>query len=200
MSAVRRRARIEYISAGAIISPCGRYRYRLWREWRTPDGDGLFRDMGFVDGAGQRCVEPETCVFVMLNPSTADGTKDDPTIKKCVAFADAWGFRRLEVLNLFAHRATDPAALLALDDSDDPVGPENHEAFDAVLDNQPIGRIVCAWGTKGAHLDQGRTAYGWLLKSRVPATRIVCLRRTKHFHPEHPLYLPYTSQPRPFTI
>ena len=72
---------------GAVISDCKRYRYRLWRIW---------------NGSQSRLV------FVMLNPSTADGEQDDPTIRKCVGFAERLGYGGIEVVNLFAWRATDP--------------------------------------------------------------------------------------------
>jgi hypothetical protein len=130
----------------------------------------------------------------MLNPSTADGDVDDPTIRRCVGFAQAWGYDRLDVVNLFAYRATDPAALLALNDSDDPVGPLNSEAFEKVLRfGYPVGKIICAWGNHGAHLGQDETALGWLGDRERFALKI-----SKEGHPGHPLYLPKGSVPIPF--
>jgi hypothetical protein len=76
---------------GATLSDCGRYRYRLWRRW--------------ADGP--------TVLFVMLNPSTADADVDDPTIRRCIGFARSWGAGALEVVNLYAWRATQPAELKA---------------------------------------------------------------------------------------
>ena len=73
-------AHLGMADTGATLSPCGRYRYRLTRRW----GDG-----GAV-------------AFVMLNPSTADAEKDDPTIRRCIGFAREWRFGRLIVVNLFA--------------------------------------------------------------------------------------------------
>jgi len=75
----------------ALISSCGKYRYHLERHW----GD----------------VKP--CLFIMLNPSTADGRKDDSTIKRCVAYAMSWGYGKLYVINLFALRDRGGAAPLA---------------------------------------------------------------------------------------
>ncbi len=88
----------SYIRKGATLSACGRYRYRLWREWRLHPKPALW-DMWtdaagqpIVDGAGEQLGEPKACIFIMLNPSTADGDQDDPTIRRCVGFAKAWGF------------------------------------------------------------------------------------------------------------
>lgn len=195
----------EYVAKGAVISPCGTYRYRLWREWRNhpaPAQWNMWTDADgkpVVDGAGEQLGEPKACVFVMLNPSTADGDQDDPTIRRCVGFARRWGFDRLEVLNLFAYRATDPAALLALNDDADPVGVHNQSHFNTVLfqdclfGGSTFGRIVCAWGVHGAHLGQDETALGWMGEHERFA-----LGLTREGHPKHPLYLPKDAPLIPF--
>lgn len=189
-----------YIEKGAEISPCGRYRYRLWREWRLhpePAQWDMWTNCAgkpIVDGAGVQIGEPKACVFVMLNPSTADGNEDDPTIRRCVGYAQAWGYDRLEVLNLFAFRATDPHALLSLNHNDDPVGPNNRDAFQHVLfPERLVGKIICAWGVHGAHLGQDETALGWM----GDLDRF-SLGLTKDGHPKHPLYLPKAAQPARF--
>ncbi len=183
--------RSPYIAKGASLSACGRYRYRLWREWRLHPSpahwDMWTDDFGspIVDGAGEQLGDPKACVFVMLNPSTADGEQDDPTIRRCVDFAQAWGYDRLEVINLFAHRATNPRALLALNDADDPVGPDNRRTFNGVLfGGHPVGTVVCAWGAHGGHLGQDETALGW-----VGNHKRFALGLTKGGHPRHPLYV-----------
>lgn len=178
-----------YIDAGAHISKDGKYRYLLWREWRggTPDN---WRWFGATDGNGTPLGEPESCLFIMLNPSTADGTQDDPTIRRCVGFAKFWGYDRLEVVNLFAYRATDPRELMNLS-LDEAVGPENRErVFSAV---SMAKMIVCAWGAHGDYLGQDETLLGWI----DPRERY-CLGITKDGAPRHPLYLPLTSEPIPF--
>lgn len=189
----------SYIRKGATLSACGRYRYRLWREWRLHPKPALW-DMWtdaagqpIVDGAGEQLGEPKACIFIMLNPSTADGDQDDPTIRRCVGFAKAWGFDRLEVINLFAHRATDPKSLLALTHDDDPVGWENQTHVSRALTESPLGRLVCAWGAHGGHLQQDETMLGWL--GDVPR---VALGLTAEGHPRHPLYVPYSATPLPF--
>lgn len=189
-----------YVEKGADISACGRYRWRLWREWRlhpAPAQWDMWADENgkpVVDGAGTPILEPKACIFVMLNPSTADGEEDDPTIRRCVAFAKAWGYDRLEVLNLFAYRATDPQALLALNHDDDPVGVHNSRAFNQVLIyGHPVGTIICAWGVHGAHLGQDETVLGWMEDRPRYA-----LGLTKDGHPKHPLYLRADAKPARF--
>lgn len=127
----------------------------------------------------------------MLNPSTADGRKDDPTIRKCVQFAKNWECRRLIVVNLFAYRATDPKKLLRLENVDQ-VGAENCHyvqetlGIDLYEDNNPL--IVAAWGNDGTFLDQDETMIGWLEYRDV-----WCLGTNKNGTPKHPLYIPYTQ-------
>ena len=113
--------------AGAVISDCGHYRYRLTRRW--------------ADGP--------VCTFIMLNPSTADAAEDDPTIRRCVGFARREDCGALMVVNLFAFRATKPADLFA---ADDPIGPGNFEALSgaaatAIRNDWPL---VAAWGAHRA--------------------------------------------------
>jgi hypothetical protein len=76
------------VKSSAVLSPDGVYRYRLDRVW----------------GAGPRVL------FVMLNPSTADATQDDPTLRRCLGFARDWGYGSLTVANLYAYRARGPQA------------------------------------------------------------------------------------------
>lgn len=192
-----------YIDAGADISPCGKYRYRLWREWRLhplpAQWDMWTNDDGspIVDGAGQQLGEPKTCLFVMLNPSTADGKEDDPTIRRCVGFAKSWGYDRMEVVNLFAYRATDPRNLLALKHSDEPWGIDNQSKIYRAMDKS-VNRIVCAWGAHGTHLGQGETVLGWIedyAEFLDETPEIVALGLTKDGQPRHPLYLAKDATP-----
>jgi hypothetical protein len=94
-----------------IFSDCRKYRYTLWREW----GDiraTLLPDphFDFYPGRPDQFVQ-----FVALNPSTADEKQDDPTVRRCVNYAKAWGFGAMCMTNLFALRATDPKVMLAHD-------------------------------------------------------------------------------------
>lgn len=146
----------------AIISPCGLYRYTLHRQ---------FHDMP---------VKP--CLFVMLNPSTADATKDDATIRRCVGFAKREGCNRLTVVNLFAFRATDPDGLLRCSD---PVGPENDtHLVDQVNKHSDLGIVIVAWGSNAL---AARTR--GLVKVALIKAGALCLGTTKDGHPCHPLRL-----------
>jgi hypothetical protein len=171
----------KYTDAGAVISACGRYRYLLWREWRGTHDRKNWHWYGERDGNGAEYGQPKACVFVMLNPSTADGETDDPTIRRCVAYAKAWRYERLEVVNLFALRATDPRVLLALQHWDDPVGVDNQHYIERAAHD--AGVIVCAWGAHGGHIGQDETVLGWI------GRRTYALGTTKAGHPKRPLYL-----------
>ncbi len=143
---------------GAVFSPCGRYRYKLWRVW-DPD-----RPLGCV-------------MFLMLNPSTATDTEDDPTIRRCVGYARSWGYGGLCVGNLFAYRATDPTALRR---AAHPVGPDNDRALRAMV--AQCGLVVAAWGSHGAKYVQ--RVQEVLNLVRQP---LYCLRPLRSGHPAHPL-------------
>lgn len=145
------------ISKSAKISDCGLFRYELTRRW----GDG------------------PTCTFVMLNPSTADASVDDPTIRRCIGFAKREGCGALKVVNLFAYRATKPTALLT---ATDPEGPENGNALvSAVADSD--GPVIAAWGAWPGARGAGRAAI------KRFSDKLQCLGRTKDGWPRHPLYV-----------
>ncbi len=156
------------VTSGATLSDCRKYRYRLWREW----------------GAGP------ALTFVMLNPSTADATLDDPTIRRCMGFARAWGFGRVEVVNLFAWRSPKPYDLLR---PNDPVGPLNDAAIEDVTSGSK--RIVLAWGShqeiRKILAPRAEVVFEKLKKLRVP---IGNLGTNSDGMPKHPLYLSNETQ------
>jgi hypothetical protein len=132
----------------------------------------------------------------MLNPSTADATVDDPTIRKCIGFSRRWRCGVLRVVNLFAFRTTDPRCLKTVTD---PVGPENLRwilrSVEAAERSRERSTVVCAWGAHGTHQNQD-AAILRLLKRRT--IRLVALGRTKDGQPRHPLYASYASRRIPF--
>ncbi len=176
----------EYVANGADISTDRNYRYNLWREWRGVSSHKNWRWFGAKDGEGHELGEPKSCLFIMFNPSTADEHKDDPTIRRCVTFARRFGFDRLEVVNLFAYRATDPREILNMTANGDPIGPRNQEVIERAASD--AGLIICAWGAHGSHIGQDETVRGW-----IGDRKIYSLGRTKEGHPRHPLYLKANS-------
>jgi hypothetical protein len=140
------------------FSKCRTYRYTLWRDFGDADNRAY-------------------AMFIGLNPSTADEVNDDPTIRRCIAFAKDWGYGGLCMTNLFAFRATKPVDMRA---ADDPVGPKNDAHLVKIA--RQAGIVVGAWGTHGTHLGRDLTVV-----SLVPDLH--CLHTTKDGHPGHPLYL-----------
>ena len=146
----------------------GKYRYWLERRW-----------------SGGRYDSP-TAVWCMLNPSTADAQIDDPTVRRCIGFADSWGFKRLVVVNLYAYRATNPRELGPLGFAKR-LGPENYDFLYYFMhfDMRPQSVAVCAWGS--GRLDP--------LPSVITGARRYALAFTKSGEPSHPLYLAAALQP-----
>lgn len=153
----------------AVYSECERYRFALTRVWR-PDG--------------------ARALFVMLNPSTATEVQNDPTVERCERRARALGLGAFRVVNIFAWRATDPREMRG---AADPVGPGNDAA---ILEGAAwADRIVCAWGTHGAHLERGAAVEAML---RGTGRDLAVLGLTRGGHPQHPLYIGYDRQPVPW--
>lgn len=160
----------------ATLSACGTYRYWLERSWaecgdKRPGGGHY--EKGFLN-------------FVMLNPSVADAERDDPTIRKCIGFAQRWGYIGIHVVNLFAFRATNPAVLKT---AKDPIGPDNHEFIRASVLSADL--TVVAWGKMGSWMNRAVDVYRGLLDESLT----VALRTNGDGSPEHPLYVPYDVQP-----
>ena len=149
----------------AIISADQKYRYRL------------ARDLGMI-GEG-------ACCFVMLNPSTADATQDDPTIRRCIGFARTLGCVRLEVVNLFAYRSTDPDALYGMS-KDSAIGPENDRHISEVCSVSRI--IVCAWGNHGSLFGRADEVLK-IIRAQHGAQPMALKINAKSKQPAHPLYL-----------
>ena len=153
---------LKYESQTATFSPDRKYRYTLWRWWsRKP-----------------------FAMFIGLNPSTADETNDDPTIRRCISFASDWGYGGLCMTNLFAIRATDPKKMI---EHPEPIGPDN-DAWLLRL-SQQAGIVIAAWGTRGVHQHRNEIVCSMI-------KNLNCLGLTKEGHPRHPLYLPKNVEPR----
>lgn len=169
---------MRHMKRSALISESGVYRYTLHRDWH-----------------GLAFSEPRTLLFVMLNPSTANADKDDPTVRRCIGFAHRWGFTRLSVVNLSAYRATNPrelleehqraGALLPL------VGIENDKHIAA--EAKESDRIILGWGAWGANkkLNPRALEVIALLRSIPRKESLWCLgARLQGGAPRHPLFTP----------
>lgn len=157
---------------GAVLSDDGKYRYLLTRS------------------LGQ---EGRACLFVMLNPSTADAKEDDPTIRKCCGFARRWGCGQLIVVNLFAFRATHPSVLWM--QGGEKIGPANDEwiieAAGRTINSSGI--VIAAWGIHGHYQDRDKQVYAML---RAAGKAPLCIGVAAGGQPLHPLMQPYASRLR----
>jgi hypothetical protein len=152
------------------------YRYTLTRIWDT----------------GRRIL-----VWVLLNPSTADATINDPTLVKCRMLADQWGYGGVILLNLFAYRATKPEGLLRVE----PVGEFNDEWIRRTLANPRVGDVIVGWGNgnAAAKLVAGRASQVLeIIRQTLHADRLACVGINQNGTPKHPLYLPYSVERIPY--
>lgn len=156
--------------SGAQFDPTQTYRYRLWRSW-DPHAPRL--------------------AFILLNPSRADDRANDPTIRRCLGFAQTWGYGTIEVVNLFAFRTPDPEQLRRVPD---PIGADCDRYLLAAV--QQAAQTIVAWGNGGRLYGRDRAVWSQLLAAGVPTTQIACLGLTQMGQPRHPLYLKRDCQPR----
>ena len=145
-----------WTKGSASFSRCRTYRYVLRRHWDFGHG---------------------TVAFIGLNPSTATATEDDPTMRRCIRFAQDWGYAQFIMLNLFAFRATDPRDLVR---ADEPLGPRNRRTIARIARESDC--VVAAWGAHPMAATHARTivTHGGPLQ---------CLGTTRNGSPRHPLYV-----------
>jgi hypothetical protein len=137
------------------------YRYQLYREW----------------DAEKPCI-----LWIMLNPSIADGEKDDPTIKKIVRISDNLGFGSLYVGNLYAYICTDSNQLFKK--NIDYKGPYRYLHLQNMLCQTE--KVILACGRKAKEKD----LQALMKMMKVYKNKIYCLKINKDGTPAHPLYLP----------
>jgi len=160
-------ARIVYTESTALFDPERLYRYLLTRAWKT----------------GRRVL------WILLNPSTADETKLDPTLRRCQGYSLAWGFDGFEICNMYGFRSTKPAGLWKVAD---PVGPGNDAQIVAAAQRADL--VVVGWGGN-AKIDRARDLAAKLEDAGID---LFCLRTTLAGHPNHPLYLKREAVPIPW--
>ena len=159
----------------AVLDATGRYRYSLSRCW----GDGL------------------TVCWIMLNPSTADARKDDPTIRRCIGLSGWWGYGALVVVNLFALRATNPKVLRPVfgyqDEMIETIGPDNDDWIEHETERASL--LVAAWGNHGVIWNRGDE-----VREALGVERLHHLGLTKRGQPRHPLYVRGDVKPQPWKV
>jgi len=155
--------------SGATFSPCRRWRYLLWRRWDA---------------------SKPVANFLMLNPSTADEVKLDPTCARARDFAERWGYGALTVTNVFGFRSTNP---LLMKKVPDPVGPGNDAAILRAAKKADL--VVCAWGNHGQFLGRSSRVLSLLTANNI---ELHSLRVNANGEPAHPLYLPASLRAVPW--
>jgi hypothetical protein len=154
-----------------VVSPCGLYRYTCYRIWKNH-------------------ADPRLVMFLMLNPSQADADQLDPTLKRCVAFAQAWGFDGMCVCNLFAFRATLPADMKA---AADPIGDDCD--YWTLRCAEHCEMVVAGFGNDGSHLNRARAVR--LLFESI-GKQLHYLKLNDDGSASHPLYLRADLTPKPW--
>jgi hypothetical protein len=149
--------------ADAIFSDDRVYRYVLWRIWDS--------ELPMVNIVG-------------LNPATADEFTNDPTMRRCSAFAKSWGYGGFYMTNLFAYRTAYPKQLLKVEN---PIGADNDYWLNEIAAR--VDRVILAWGVNGTYLNRDNKVYE-ILKYKA-----YCIDKTKQGHPKHPLYLKSDMKP-----
>ena len=147
---------------GAVIYH--KKRYRLWRIWDD---------------------KRPLILFILLNPSIADTTANDPTIRRLISFAQKFNYGGLYVGNLYAHITPYPEDLRSLDLKSEQ---ENIKHVKGMM--HLCEEVVYAWGNNGM-LPQ------WL---KDLEDQPLCFGYTKSGQPKHPLYLSKKTKLVPFSV
>ena len=158
---------MKNIIKSAVFSPCRKYRYSLSRTWN---------------------INQKIILFIGLNPSTADETLDDPTIRRCHLYSSRWGFGGLIMVNLFAFRATLPKDLK---NSKHPVGRDNNQFI--IHAHKEASMTIAAWGNDGDLYNRDQEVLEII-------SNPMCLKVNKTGQPAHPLYQKKDIKPKPYSI
>lgn len=152
----------------AGISSCKKYRWWLWRRWS---------DLPLV-------------IWIMMNPSTADHTKNDPTIFKIIRYSTRWGYGAALILNVYAYRTSRQENLPQ--SMREALGRSNRWWIRTIMKfaKQKNLKIICAWGAK--HHSAGMLVRYQAARLRV---KLHCLELSLEGEPKHPLYLKESLDP-----
>jgi hypothetical protein len=159
----------------AVFSSCERYRYNLTRKW-----------------VHQSKTSRRFILWVLLNPSTADENKLDPTLTRCAEFSRSWGYDGMIVRNVFAYRTPSPKVMLQARNSGiDIIGPANDLWLN---DHAGVALTIVGWGA----LPLARDRAEQVVKLLGPG--LLCMGLNNGGSPKHPLYLSKQTRPIPFSL
>lgn len=163
-----------------VFSPCRKWRYTLWRRWTSQ------ATWAFEKATDQFGTPREFLQIIGLNPSTADESVDDNTIRRCIQYAKDWGFGAFVMTNLFAWRDTLPKEMMK---ASEPIGIDNDKWLAEIAEAAPM--ILCAWGNEGQFMNRSKKVL-----SILPAEKLYCLGvNASCGEPKHPLYLSGALRP-----
>lgn len=154
----------------AVFSPDGRLRYALVCHWGKGEG------------------EHETVNFIMCNPSTDNDVNNDQTIRRCVDFAQRWGYHRLIVTNVSPFRSRWPSDLQSAVLSSQEWATNDRYIHEAAAASS---LVVVSWGPDAP---RGMVARALGMLDGIP---LHCLGVNDHYSPKHPLHVPGTQLPEP---
>lgn len=140
---------------GAEFSPDKKYRYLLWRIWDK---------------------NKPMVMFIGLNPSTANESVDDNTIKRIRRIATNLGYGGIYMTNCFPYISTDPNQLNEFG---------NTTYNDQVLYDTSIKAkdIIFAWGNFKVVKTKGRD-----IELKIMFPNAIALQINKNGSPKHPLF------------
>lgn len=190
-------AKPQRINGFAKFSDCGMYRYELGGDIVCPS----HRKSAQIEAFSLTDVSPRassllwTLLVIMLNPSTANASTNDPTITRCIGYAYAWGYRRMLVGNAYAYRATKPADMFTAQKRGiDIVGPANDNHLREMMGASD--GVLVAWG---GNCERARALEIQAL-SRAVGKTLHCLRINNDGSPVHPLYQPKDLTMQPWSL
>lgn len=139
---------------GAKFSDDRSRRYALWRIWD--------KSLPVV-------------AFIGLNPSLANHTDNDPTIRRVIGFAKDWGYGGVYMLNLYTFVTPYPESLVESD-----AWEESRQVI--ISCSSRCEKIIAAWGNYKGATDRGNE-----IKKLIP--NLYALQINKNGSPKHPLYV-----------
>lgn len=164
--------------SGAVFSPCGTFRYTLWRIW-----DPALKPLAAI----------------MLNPSKAGPVESDPTVTRQLIRAQRRGYGALWVFNAHAYVETYPAEMKKrLAQGGDIVGPDNmaYLRWSLAWIQAKEGLVYAGWGVDGDIVGQDKAITELADDLGV---KLHCLGTTANGQPRHPLYRPYAAEFEPWS-